>query len=72
MEKYSEDQHGKRRIVGFVLLGSALMMLAVATLAYSGVFEVSSGAERTVAMVLGAVALVDFAMAVYFLVTNPS
>ena len=70
--KNSEDQQGKRRVIGFVLLGSALMMTAVAALAYSGVFEVSSGAERTVAMVLGAVALADFAMAIYFLVTNPS
>jgi hypothetical protein len=48
------------------------MMTIVAGLAYSGVFEVSSGVERTVALVLGAVAILDFAMALYFLMSNPS
>jgi hypothetical protein len=67
-----EDQRAKRRIVGLTLLGSAAMMFAVAGLAYSGVFEVSSGAERTVASVLGLVAVVDLAMAMYFLGSNPS
>ncbi len=54
------------------MMGSAVMMAVVALLAYSGVFEVTSGAERTIAMVLGAVAIVDFAMALYFLTSNPS
>jgi hypothetical protein len=67
-----EEQQAKRRIVGMVLLASAVMMTIVAGLAYSGLFEVSGGVERTVAMVLGLVALVDFAMALYFLVSNPS
>ena len=67
-----EDQRGKRRIVGMALMGSAVMMGLVALLAYSGVFEVTSGAERTIATVLGAVAIVDFAMALYFLTSNPS
>jgi heme A synthase len=67
-----DEQRAKRRVVGMVLLGSAVMMTVVALLAYSGVFEVTSGAERTIAMVLGAVAIVDFAMALYFLTSNPS
>jgi hypothetical protein len=68
----SEDQRGKRRVIGMTLMGSAAMMVLVALLAYSGVFEVSSGAERTIAMVLGGVAILDFAMALYFLTSNPS
>ena len=67
-----EDQRGKRRVVGMIMMGSAIMMTVVALLAYSGVFEVTDGAERTIAMVLGAVAIVDFAMALYFLTSNPS
>jgi heme A synthase len=67
-----DEQRAKRRVVGMVLLGSAVMMTVVALLAYSGVFEVTSGAERTIAVVLGAVAIVDFAMALYFLTSNPS
>jgi hypothetical protein len=67
-----DDQRAKRRVVGMVMMGSAVMMMAVALLAYSGVFEVTSGAERTIATVLGAVAVVDFAMALYFLTSNPS
>ena len=66
------EQGAKRRVVGMVLLGSAVMMAAVALLAYSGVFEVTSGAERTIASVLGGVAILDFAMALYFLTSNPS
>ncbi len=54
------------------MMGSAMMMGLVALLAYSGVFEVTSGAERTIATVLGGVAVVDFAMALYFLTSNPS
>jgi hypothetical protein len=67
-----DDQKGKRRVVGMALMGSAVMMGLVALLAYSGVFEVTGGAERTIAMVLGGVAVVDFAMALYFLTSNPS
>ena len=67
-----EEQRAKRRIVGMTMMGSAVMMAVVALLAYSGVFEVTSGAERTIAIVLGAVAIVDFAMALYFLTSNPS
>jgi hypothetical protein len=67
-----EEQRGKRRIVGMAMMGSAVMMTVVALLAYSGVFEVTGGAERTIAMVLGGVAIVDFAMALYFLTSNPS
>ena len=55
-----EEQRAKRRIVGMTMMGSAVMMAVVALLAYSGVFEVTSGAERTIAMVLGAVAIVYF------------
>jgi len=67
-----EDQGAKRCVIGMTLMGSAAMMVLVALLAYSGVFEVSSGAERTIAMVLGGVAILDFAMALYFLTSNPS
>ncbi len=67
-----EDQRAKRRVVGMAMMGSAVMMAVVALLAYSGVFEVTSGAERTIAVVLGGVAIVDFAMALYFLTSNPS
>jgi heme A synthase len=67
-----DDPRAKRRVVGMVLMGSAVMMAAVALLAYSGVFEVTSGAERTIAMVLGGVAILDFAMALYFLTSDPS
>jgi hypothetical protein len=67
-----EEQRAKRRVVGMVLMGSAVMMVVVALLAYSGVFEVTSGAERTIAMVLGGVAILDVAMALYFLTSDPS
>ena len=47
-------------------------MLAVVGLIYAGVFEVSGDAQRIVASILGVVAALDLAMAVYFLVSNPS
>ena len=67
-----DDQKGKRRVVGMALMGSAVRMGLVAGGKSNLTFEVTSGAERTIAMVLGGVAVVDFAMALYFLTSNPS
>jgi hypothetical protein len=67
-----DEQRARRRIVGLALIGSAAIMTVVAGLAYSGVFEVSGDAQRLVTVVLAAVAAVDLAMAVYFLLSNPS
>jgi hypothetical protein len=66
------DKRANRRIVGLALIGSATVMIAVVGLISAGVFEVSGDAQRIVAGVLGVVAAVDLAMAVYFLVSNPS
>ena len=67
-----DNKRANRRIVGLALIGSAMVMIAVVGLIYAGVFEVSGDARRIVAGVLGMVAAVDLAMAVYFLVSNPS
>jgi Tfp pilus assembly protein PilX len=67
-----DNKRANRRIVGLALIGSALVMMAVVGLIYTGVFEVSGDAQRIVASILGVVAFLDLAMAVYFLVSNPS
>ena len=67
-----DNKRANRRIVGIALIGSAMVMIAVVGLIYAGVFEVSGDAQRIVAGVLGVVAAVDLAMAVFFLVSNPS
>ena len=67
-----DTKRANRRIVGLALIGSAAIMMAVVGLIYAGVFEVSGDAQRIVAAVLGVVAALDLAMAVYFLVSNPS
>ena len=67
-----DEKRAKRRIVAVSLLGSAAMMLVVAYLAASGVFEVSGGAQSMVTRVLGGIAVVDVALAAYFFLSNPS
>jgi high-affinity Fe2+/Pb2+ permease len=67
-----DEKKAKRRIVGFALMGSAFLMLAVAMLIYAGSIELSEQARSLVLGLLGLVAVTDLAMAAYFIISNPS
>jgi hypothetical protein len=67
-----DEKKAKRRIVGFALMGSAFLMLAIASLVYAGTIDVSEQARSLVASVLGFVAVTDLGLAAYFILSDPS
>jgi hypothetical protein len=67
-----EDRKGKRRVVGFALMGSAAFMLVIAALVYAGALPMSEYSRPLLSTVLSIVAVVDLVMAAYFLVSDPS
>jgi hypothetical protein len=63
-------QQGSRRIVGYALIGSAVVLATIAALIYTGVFGVSEQARGIVAGAMGVAALLDMVLAVYFIVSD--
>ena len=63
-------QQGSRRIVGYALAASAVVLGAVAALIYTGVFGVAEQARGIVAGAMGVAALLDMVLAVYFIVSD--
>jgi hypothetical protein len=63
-------QPGNRRIVGFALVASAVVLGLVAALIYTGVFGVSEQARGIVAGAMGVAAVLDMLLAVYFIVSD--
>ena len=64
------EETGSRRIVGFALVASAVVLGLVAALIYTGVFGVSEEARGIVAGAMGAAAVLDMCLAVYFIVSD--
>jgi hypothetical protein len=63
-------QQGNRRIVGYALVASAVVLGTVAALIYTGVFGVSEQARGIVAGAMGIAAVLDMVLAVYFIVSD--
>jgi hypothetical protein len=66
----NEEHKGSRRIVGFALAGSAVVLLIVAALIYAGVFGIAEESRMIVAGAMGLAAVLDLMMAVYFIVNQ--
>jgi hypothetical protein len=64
------DQKSGRRIVGFALAASALVLIGVASLIYTGVFGVSEQSRAIVAGAMAVAAVLDMLMAIYFIVSE--
>jgi hypothetical protein len=67
-----DERRGKRRIVGFTLIGSAAFMFVIAGLVYRGVLPMSDYSRPLLATVLSIVAVFDLLLATYFIVSDPS
>jgi len=65
----SETQ-SSRRIVGFAMAGSAVLMIAMAALIYTGAFGISEGSRVIVAGALGVAGALDIVLAIYFIVSE--
>ena len=65
----SEPQ-SSRRIVGFAMAGSAVIMILMAALIYTGAFGVSEGSRVIVAGALGVAGVLDIILAIYFIVSE--
>jgi hypothetical protein len=64
------EQQSSRRIVGFAMLASALVLGVVAALVYTGVFGVSEQARAIVAGAMALAAVLDLLLAVYFIASD--
>jgi hypothetical protein len=67
-----EERAGSRRIVGFALAGSAVVLLIVAALIYAGVFGIAEESRTIVAGAMGVAAVLDLVMALYFILSGHS
>ena len=65
----SEQAH-TRRIVGFAMAGSAVVMIVMAALIYTGTFGISEGSRVLIAGALGLAGLLDIVLAIYFIVSE--
>jgi hypothetical protein len=67
-----DDRKGKRRIVGFALIGSAAFMFVIAGLVYASALPMSEYSRPLLASILSIVAVFDLVLAAYFLASSPS
>ena len=64
------DKPGNRRIVGFAMAGSAVVMIVMAALIYTGSFGISDQSRSIVAGALGVAGVLDIILAIYFIVSE--
>lgn len=64
------EKQSSRRIVGFAMAGSAVLMLVMASLIFTGVFGVSEQSRGIVAGALGVAGVLDILLATYFIVSE--
>jgi len=64
------DSQSSRRIVGFAMAGSAVVMIVMAALIYTGTFGVSEASRGIVAAALGVAGVLDIILAIYFIVSE--
>ena len=64
------EKPGNRRIVGFAMAGSAVVMIVMAALIYTGTVGVAEGSRVFIAGALGLAGLLDIVLAIYFLVSE--
>jgi len=64
------DKQGNRRIVGYAMAGSAVLMILMASLIYTGSFGVSEQSRGIVAGALGVAGVLDIILAIYFIVSE--
>ena len=57
-------------MVGFAMAGSAVLMIAMAALIYTGAFGISEGSRVIVAGALGVAGALDIILAIYFIVSE--
>ena len=67
-----QGRAGSRRIVGFALLGSAVIVGIMAAAVLSGTFGIAPQSRTIVAGAMGAAAVLDVLLAIYFIVSDPS
>lgn len=68
----TDERKANRRMVGFALLGSTVIMTAVAVLILIGVITFSEETRVLAGSLVAVVAVLDALMAVYFIVSDPS
>jgi len=66
------DRKGKRRIVGFALIGSAAFMFMFAGLVHAGLLPMTDYSRPVLTTILSVVAVFDLVLAAYFLISNPT
>jgi hypothetical protein len=66
------DRKGKRRIVGFALIGSAAFMFVFAGLVHIGSLPMTDYSRPILTSILSIVAVFDLVLAAYFLMSNPT
>ena len=64
------DKQGNRRIVGFAMAGSAVLMILMASLIYTGSFGISDQSRGIVAGALAVAGVLDVVLAIYFIVSE--
>jgi len=64
------DKPGNRRIVGFAMAGSAVVMVVMAALIYTGTFGIAEQSRLVVAGALAAAGVLDIVLAIYFIVSE--
>ena len=67
-----DDRKGKRRIVGFALVGSAAFMFLFAGLVHNGALPMTDYSRPLLTSILSIVAVFDLLLAAYFLISNPT
>jgi hypothetical protein len=67
-----DDRKGKRRVVGFALIGSAAFMFVFAGLIHAGFLPMTDYSRPLLASILSIVAIFDLLLAAYFLISNPT
>ena len=67
-----DDRKGKRRIVGFALIGSAAFMFMFAGLVHAGLLPMTDYSRPVLTTILSVVAVFDLVLAAYFLISKPT